>query len=57
MAAYLNCPYTSIFPHVYGFHTTTADFGFTSAAVTYNSLDAYDSFLVAAGKYELVTNP
>ena len=55
--AHLNCPTTSIFPHIYGLDTTSADFGFTSAKVQYNSIDTYGSFLVAGGKYEMATNP
>ena len=55
--AFQNCVASSMFPHLYGLDGTTAAFGFSAAAVTYNSLDVYEDWMVAGGKYEITTNP
>ena len=46
-------------PQVYGFAAPpdTSEFKFTSALVTYNSIDMYDKYLVAGGSYEISSYP
>ena len=55
--AFQNCAVSSMFPHIYGLKTATTDFNFSYAAVTFNTLDVYEDWMVAGGTYEMITNP
>ena len=58
--AFQTCAASSIFPHIYGLNKPNAStdaFGFSAAAVTFNTLDVYEDWMVAGGKYEMTTNP